>query len=52
MQLASDPYGQLGCGIWKRVQLEPFCYEFQLLIVQFRVQMLGFVRVRVRVSIR
>ena len=46
MQLASADSilascGQLGCEIWKLVKLEPFCYEFQLLIVQFRVPLLG-----------
>ena len=46
MQLASvdsifASCGQLGYGTCKLVQLEPFCYEFQLLIVQFRLPFLG-----------
>ena len=40
--------GQLECGIWKLVQLEPFCYEFHLLIVLITVR----VRVRVGVGVK
>ena len=46
MQLASDDSmlascGQLVCVICKLFQLEPFRYQFQLLIVHFRVIPLG-----------